>query len=303
MTRRPPLPILCCLLLCTTLILPLQALADAIIVEDDTGREVRIVEPAERIVSLAPHVTEILFAAGAGEKIAGAVEHSDYPLEARQLDRVGNYASFDLEAIIALEPDLVVGWDSGNQEAQLDQLQLLGVPVFRSEIRELDDIPANVERLGRLAGTHTRAQEAALTLRGSIDALERQYRDSQPVRVFYQIWHQPPMTVGGNHLISRVIELCGGTNVFGNLAELAPTVNEEAVLSADPQAIIASGSGGKQPEWLASWQQWPTLSAASTNSLFIIPPELIQRPSPRLLKGAQMMCDQLEHARQNLVLR
>ncbi|WP_459871610.1 cobalamin-binding protein [Endothiovibrio diazotrophicus] len=258
---------------------------------------VAVAAPAQRIVSLAPHITELLFAAGAGTKVVGAVDYSDYPEAARAVPRVGGYRQLDLEGIVALRPDLVVGWDSGNPRPQLERLEALGLHLITEDPHRLEDIPAAVERLGALAGTDEAAQAAAGRFREELARLRARYGGRPPVRVLYQIWDRPLMTVNGEHLISDVIRLCGGENVFAGLSALAPQLDVEAVLAADPEAIAASGMDEARPEWLDMWRAWPKLTATARDNLFFIPPDLIQRHTPRILQGAARLCDQLEQAR------
>ena len=274
---------------------PVQA--GEIQVRDDMGRSITLSAPAKRVVSLAPHVTELLFAAGAGDALVGVVSYSTYPPEAARLPVIGSHERLNLEAILALKPDLLVAWKSGNVHTQVEQLGKLGIPVFYSEPRELDDIASNLERLGMLAGTSITAGVAARNFRQRLHNLAENYARQLPIRTFYQIWHQPLMTINGEHLISQVITLCGGHNVFASLETLAPTVDREAVLHANPQVIIASGMAKQQPEWLEEWKQWPQLSAVRFDQLHFIEPDLIQRHTPRILDGADIMCEQLAEAR------
>lgn len=280
-----------CLLMLT---LPLQA---AITVRDDAGRTITLKQPAQRIVSLAPHVTEQLYAIGAGERIVGAVDYSDYPEAAKALPRVGGYSRLDLERILALQPDLIVGWQSGNDARQLERLQQLGLTVYLSEPRHLADIPSNMQRLGKLSGVAQQAAVAAAQFRQGIAALRQQHEGGVRLRVFYQIWNRPLMTINGKHLISDVISLCGGNNVFADIDSLTPKVSKEAVLAANPQVIIVSGMGSERPEWLDDWRRWPQLSAVKTKQLYVIPPDIIQRATPRLLQGANRLCQLLDKAR------
>ncbi|MEA2079730.1 MAG: cobalamin-binding protein, partial [Pseudomonadota bacterium] len=266
-------------------------------VTDDIGKRVSLDQPAQRIVSLAPHVTELLFAAGAGDAVVGVVSYSDYPPEAALRPHVGDAEKLDVESIVRLQPDLVVAWESGNLTPQLDLLVKFGIPVFYSEPRYLEDIASNLERLGQLAGSDELATAAAEKFRARTRRLVERYSRATPVRVFYEIWHQPLMTVGGEHLISQLIRLCGGQNVFAELAALAAPVDREAVLMADPEVIIASGITEQRPPWLDQWLDWPQLSAVKHRHLYFIPPDLIQRHTPRVLEGAQRLCDQLEQAR------
>lgn len=266
-------------------------------VTDDAGRSVVLPQPARRIVSLAPHVTELLYAAGAGAQVVGAVSYSDYPEAAKTLPRVGGYSSVDLEAVAALKPDLVIAWKSGNRNTHLDRLTALGIPVYVNEPRHLDDVATSLRALGQLAGTSAAAEQAATRFAQRRDELRGRYAQRPRVRMFYQIWNQPLMTVNGEHLISDMIRLCGGDNVFAALPQLAPNIGVEAVLAANPEVIVASGMGESRPEWLDQWKRWPALAANAAGNLFFIPPEIVQRHTPRILDGAQRLCEQLEEAR------
>jgi iron complex transport system substrate-binding protein len=269
----------------------------SVVVTDDAGRTVELAQPARRIVSLAPHVTEMVYAAGAGGRLVGTVQFSDFPPPAKRVARVGGYAGFDLEAIVALRPDLVIGWPSGNAGAQLDKLKTIGVPLYLSEPRRVDDVAATIERIGVLAGTSAAARREAGRLRAAFAGLRARYQNKKVVSVFYEVWDDPLYTVNGEHIISDVIRLCGGRNVFADLPLLAPHIDVEAVLKANPDVIVASGMAAERPEWLDRWRRWPRMAAVRHERLFVIPPDVIQRASPRLLEGAREMCRALDGAR------
>jgi iron complex transport system substrate-binding protein len=277
-------------------LLPTLATAE-VSVTDDTGATVRLTQPARRIVTLAPHLAETLFAAGAGDKLAGTVEYSDFPEAAKQVAKVGGYSRVDLEAVVALKPDLIVAWHSGNAPANIEKLRGFGFPIYVSQPDRIEDVAREIERLGQLAGTSATADAAARQFRMRLAALRKQYGDKPVVRTFYQIWKQPLSTIGGKQIISSVIRLCGGENVFGKLDALAPVVSIEAVVAANPEAIVASGMGEARPDWLDDWKRWPVIDAVARNNLFFVPPELIQRHTPRLLDGAEQLCRHLETAR------
>lgn len=264
---------------------------------DDAGNLLSLSRPSSRIVSLAPHVTELLFAIGAGGQIVGADEFSDFPVAAKKLPRIGRAGALDLERIVALKPDLVIGWGSGNSSAQVTQLRKLGLNIFISEPRQLSDVSSSLRRFGQLTGNTEAAKISADEFDLGIANLRAQYARRKPVSVFYEIWDRPLMTVNGQHIISSVLTLCGGINVFAQLGQLAPTVDVEAVLKAQPQAILGSGSDATRPQWLDDWRRWPRIPAAANGNLFNIPPDMIQRHTPRLLEGATLVCEALEKAR------
>lgn len=284
--------------LLATLLSCIAASAQAeIIIQDATGATVRLPQPARRIVSLAPHITENLFAAGAGDRVVGAVDYSDFPEAAKRIPHVGGYSRPDLEAIVALKPDLVLTWQSGNADAVVDKLKSLGLTVYQSQPNRLEDIPAGIENLGRLAGSEAVANKAAAHYRQRLADLRKHYANRASVSVFYQVWHRPLLTVGGSQIISDVIHLCSGENVFAALPTKAPSVSVEAVLAADPEAIVASGMGRDAPIGLDDWRKWTRMKAVARGNLFFVPSDLMQRPTPRLLDGAEQLCRHLETAR------
>ncbi|HEY7775405.1 MAG TPA: helical backbone metal receptor, partial [Kineobactrum sp.] len=186
------------------------AVAEPVAVKDFLGRSVALEAPAQRIVALAPHIVENLFSAGAGSRLVGVVSYSNFPEAARNLPQVGSYNAFSLEQIIAVQPDLILMWGSGNGAGALEKLERLGIPVYVSELRELADIPDSIRRLGVLAGTTASSEVEARRLEQAFAGLAARYQGSRPLSVFYQIWHEPLQTVNGDHLISQVIGLCGG---------------------------------------------------------------------------------------------
>lgn len=266
-------------------------------VVDDYGGTVTLPAPARRVVSLAPHLTELMYAAGAGGRLVGALEYSDYPPAAKRLPRVGSEAHIDLEALIALKPDLVIAWPQSGSKRTIDRIESLGMPLFRSEPRELEDIARTLELLGRLAGAEASARAAASRFRERVARLEATYASRPTVRVFYQVWNAPLVTVNGAHVISKVLRLCGGENVMAGLPAIAPEIDRERVLRAHPEAIIASGSDGRHPHWLQEWKAFPGLTAVNRGNLYSVPPALVQRHTPRLLDGAEQICRILEEVR------
>jgi iron complex transport system substrate-binding protein len=264
---------------------------------DDAGREIVLAAPARRIVSLAPHLTEMLFAAGAGERVVGVVEFSDHPSAARSIARIGSSRAVDLERIAALAPDLVVAWRSGNGERQISALRGVGLTVYENEPARLEDIPSTLQRLGALAGEGDRAERAARAFRDRREALERRYGSRPRVSVFHQIWASPPLTVNARHPITDVIELCGGRNVFAALPALTPTVSVEAVLAVDPEVISTAEIGAPDADGLAQWRRWPALTAVRRGNLVVLHPDLVSRHGPRILDGAEQLCEALEAAR------
>jgi iron complex transport system substrate-binding protein len=272
--------------------------AAAITVVDDAGKQVTLAAPARRIISMAPHVTELLFAAGGGERIVGAINFSDYPEAARKIPLVGSDAQIDMERVIALKPDLLVVWQSGNTRRQLEQLGKLGIPIFHSEPGRLDDVAASLLRFGHLLGTEKVAAKAAEGYRASIASLGARYGNRPPVRVFYQIWDKPIYTLSGKHIIDDAIRLCGGRNVFAGLSVVAPSVSTEAVLKENPEAIFGGDQHDPDDAGISIWKPYRGMLAVERGNLFRLEGELLTRPGPRMAQGAAQLCEKIDLARQ-----
>lgn len=269
----------------------------AVTVVDDAGRRVTLARPAQRVISMAPHVTELLFAAGGGARIVGAMNHSDYPAAARGIPPIGSNSQLDIERVIALKPDLLVVWQSGNTARQIAQLQGLGIPVFYSEPRKLDEVATSLLRLGQLLGTEPVAREAAGAYSAKLAALRTRYAQRSPVTVFYQAWDSPLYTLNGDQIASDAIRACGGRNIFAGLKTVAPQVGVEAVVQQDPEAIVGGKLYTPQDRGLSIWQPYKGMTAVRRNNLFTLDEELLTRPGPRVVDGAAALCARLDEAR------
>ena len=290
----------CCMAALLTLAAVATSVHAEVVVTDDAGRVVRLHAPAQRIVSLAPHATELLFAAGAGKRVVGISAYSDYPQAARGLPQVSGGMRLDMERILALKPDLAVGWQTGNTRADLDKLAALGIPVFFAEPQRLDAVPETLLRLGHVAGSEHEAETAAAAYRNELTRLRVRYRERRPVRVFFQISMQPLMTLNHVHLTSDMLALCGGRNVFAAYDLIAPEVSVEAVMLQDPDAILFSDELGTADGMRDWWSQRVSLRAVRAKRVYVVPATLVLRQSPRVLQGAQHVCEALDAARASL---
>jgi iron complex transport system substrate-binding protein len=270
--------------------------APPVIVRDDTGSTIKLRAPAQRIVSLAPHATELLFAVGAGPRIVGTLDTSDWPVAAKAIPRVGDSRALDLERILTLAPDLIVTWP-WTAPAQVEVLRARGVAVFTTMPATIDGIAANLERMGMLTGDPAAGWREAEAFRAKLAQLRARNADARKVRVFYEIWDAPLYTVGGRHLITQAIEACGGENIFSALTLPAPAVDVEAVLAAKPEAIIAGAERGARPGWLDGWRRWKELPAVTNNHLYVVDADLLHRPGPRFLDGVDALCATIAAAR------
>lgn len=258
---------------------------------DAENHWVKLKTPAQRVISLAPDLTELLFAAGAGDKVVGVMRGSDYPPAAQKIMIVANYHEIDLERILALHPDLIVVWSVGSIPHHLQQLN---IPIYFTHPRHLLDIPKTLRDLGCLMGTSRHANKVAQQFEGDYQYLKNQYTDKAKISLFYQVWPQPLMTITEASWINEVISLCGGKNIFAHLAGIAPSVSREAVLREDPAIFFASNA---QDDWQRAWRAWPQLQAVKKNHLFSFSPDLIERAGPRILLGAKEMCESIAKVR------
>ncbi|BFN12272.1 MULTISPECIES: cobalamin-binding protein [Marinobacter] len=279
------------------MLLAFPALASPVCATDDLGKEICLEQPAQRIAALSPGATELAWAAGAGDQVVAVVAYSDYPPAAKEVTSVGSHTRMDMERLLELQPDLVIGWVTGNPTEQLATLREMGVPVFSIEPRSFEAVSDTIERLSALAGTEAAGFAEAERFRKGITDLRARFSGADAVPVFYQVWDEPLMTVNRDHLIGEMIELCGGDNVFGHLERLVPRISAEAVIAANPEAILAGGMGEENRHWLTRWQSFPSLTATERDNLFFIPPSLVQRPTPRMLEGTRLFCEKLEVAR------
>ncbi len=269
-------------------------------VEDDRGTTVSVAGQAERVVSLAPFITELVFAAGGGDRLVAVSEHSDFPAAARNLPRIGNAFSVNLERLLALRPDLVVSWQSGIDPRVVERLESMAIPVFVLEPREIDDVAGALRRLGHLLGSGEVAHERANAFTAAIEGIRSQYAGRGRISVFYQISRRPLMTLNGQHMISDILALCGGANVFQGLSPIAPTVNREQVLATDPEVILVSVTGSRAPEYLAYWRRYPAMTAVRHDNLYTVDSSVLNRQTPRLVDGVRRVCEILDTARENL---
>ncbi len=268
--------------------------AHALQATDDRGVTISLVRPAWRVVTLAPHLAEIAFAAGAGAKLAGVSSFSRHPAEAERLPIVASHGRVDIERLIALRPDLVLAWQSGNSTLQIDRLERIGIRVFVTEVRALADIPRIVRLVGALAGSADVAEARAGEFENEIAILRKRHAEERRVAVFLEIWHTPLLTVNGAHLISDALRLCGGRNVFAAARTLTPLVSREQMLRAQPEAIVTSGFGADSPR---AWRGLEPVPAVRNRRIYAIDPDLLHAQGPHLLEGIRALCGRLELAR------
>lgn len=275
--------------------LSISAQADPVQAVDARGVTLRLQQPAQRIITLAPNLTELVFAAGAGDRLAGVARYSDYPPPARRLPVVSDAVQFDLERMLVLRADLVLAWQGGTPPDAIARLERAGLPVFVAGASGLDDIAHNITAIAQLAGTAAVGAAARTVFDDDLRALRARRHKAPPVRVFYEIWDQPLMTVNKAHLISEIISICGGVNVFGEIRTLTPEVSREALLAARPEIVLGGSSADSPAAFAARWAALPPpFNAWPARHL---PADLMQRPTPRVLEGARQLCAHLDGVR------
>jgi iron complex transport system substrate-binding protein len=268
---------------------------------DDAQRKVVVSKPVHRIISLAPHVTELIFEAGAGAFLVGISDYSDYPEQAKKIPSVGNIFALDIERLLALKPDLVILWGTGNAKLLAQKLRQHQILVFESEPRNFEMIASSIERIARLAGTDAIGKQHALRFRNRFKSIQDTYQlkpNEIPINVFYQIGSKPIMTINKGHLLTQVLNTCGAKNSFANFKELVPTISAESVIASNPDAIVSSGNNVEQS--LGNWFNFKHLKAVQNKYLFVIDGDLINRSGPRILEGTELLCRQLMQIRSNI---
>ncbi len=255
--------------------------------------------PYQRIISLAPHITEMLYSAHAGDKIVGVVSYSDYPKEALSKPIIGGYNAINLEKIIQLNPDLILGWTSGNRPKDIQRLKELGFHVELFDVKALEDIPERIEQLGQLAGDAKKAQQTAQTLREMLTKVRQTYQNRTPVTSFYQIWHQPIITMNGDQFISQAIAACGAQNIYHDLPKLTASIGLESLFKRNPQLFLLGGQASFQQDWLKFWQKYPNLKAVKNQQIYLLNNSHYQRPTARLVHALESLCLKIDQARQH----
>jgi len=271
--------------LCLLLAIPAQAATLRLV--DDAGQTLELIQPPQRIISLTPHLTELLFAVGAGSQVVGVDSASDFPPDAKMLPRVGDYSRINFERVLALKPDLVIVWVGGNRAADIHGLRQMGVPVLHTQATRLEDVARLLRLIGQASGHEVLGNAAAQKFSAQLAALKVSTSRQPPIKVFYQVWDRPLMTVGGTHWISDALALCGARNVFADLRGLSPVVSREAVLQRAPALIVG---GNDAPDLRRLWQSFASLPAVKNNAFVSVDADLLHRPTPRVLEGVAGLC-------------
>jgi iron complex transport system substrate-binding protein len=263
---------------------------------DDTGQRVVLHGSPTRIVSLAPGATEMLFAAGAGAHVVATVEYSDEPEAARKVPRIGDVVSVDMERLVALRPEVAVVWPGGGNVAQIAKITQLGIPIYRQQVNSLAEIAGSIRRLGKMAGTEASAEEAARRVEDRLVALKQTYGSGLHPRVLLEAWNHPIYTVGGTQLMSDALTTCGARNLFGDLRQLAPAVDVEAVVARNPDVIVAAAPPGHGQEWLADWKRFGSIRAVKVGNLIVFEDPRLTRLGPSVLEATEGLCKALAAA-------
>ena len=266
-------------------------------VTDDSGTSVTVPADNCRMVSLAPGTTAMLFAAGAGQCVIGTIAHSDEPAEAAAVRVVGDAETLDFEQLLALRPSVVVVAVDVVQRVRIDRIRALGIPVYRVHVTSLAQMPDSLRRLGALAHTEVAARQHAARFGADLDVIRAKYRDRAPVKVLYQIWDKPIYTIGGEHVISDALAVCGARNIFSDLTTAAPAVTREAAIVRDPDLIVISAPPAEANEWLAEWRKFPSVRAVREGRLESYLDERMDRMGPSVVQATASLCELVDRAR------
>ena len=270
---------------------PAFAATAGITVVDDTGRKVTLARIPQRIVSIAPGATEMLFAAGAGQRVIATVEFSDEPAAARKIPRIGDSNAIDMERVVALRPDVVVVWEGGSNVAQVNRLERLHVPLYRHKVERLADLPVSLRRLGALVGTRESTEKAAQDIEARLARLEQRYGKNAGPTVLLEVWNRPIYTVGGSHMMTDSLRLCGARNAFADLKDQGPSIDTEAILGRDPDVIVAVAPPGRAGEWLDEWKRFGAMRAVKNGRLVAFEDQRLSRLGPSAIAGTEALCE------------
>lgn len=251
---------------------------------------------AARYITLSPHLTEILFDLNVGDEIVATVEHSDYPERAKSIAIIGNHQSLNIEAIVALEPDVVFAWSDGNPGLQLQRLTDLGIKIFYSAPNDLNALMAEINAIGDLVNQSSRAQFITQQMAKQINSISANYENSAPLNVFYQIWHQPLRALGSDAWLNDLLARCGAKNIFAHLPQAYPQVSIEVVIEKQPDVIIMPQSNKLNAEQ-ELWQNWPMLKAVKNNHIVAINADWLHRFTGRSIRGLTSLCESLDALR------
>lgn len=278
---------------CLVLILAPTANLGAKTYGDDLGRQITLAKPPVRIVSLAPNVTEILFALGMGSAVVGITTFCNYPPEVRQKTRVGGFINPSLEAIISLDPDLIIGTADGNKRETVEQLERLNLPVYIINPSSLEGVFSALTKIGDITGQSKRAEELVLSLRKRLARVEEKAAGKNRPGVFLQIGLEPIVSAGKGTVFTELIELAGGRNVFSQVKTRYPRLGIEAVIREKPEMIIVTSMEGTEDFSKARqfWRRWPAMPAVKNDRIFRIDPDIINRPAPRIIDALEILSD------------
>lgn len=257
------------------------------------------VNNAQRIIALSPHSVELLFALGVGERIVGTTEFADFPQAANKIERIGGYHGIQLERIMELKPDLIVAWQGGNSDEDLNQLESLGLPVYRSATKRLQHITTEISVLGDLTGTPEKAKQLIAEFNGVFDRLKADNVSKQKIRFFYQLWSSPIRTISTGSWISEMLEICGGVNIFDDPSIEYPQVSLESILLKAPQVIIIPSAHGHDNGEISGlkWHEWPEIPAVKHDHIYRINGDILHRFSLRVVQATEKVCETFDHVR------
>ena len=278
---------------------PLNTLS-LISVTDDNGNTITLEKPAKRIIALAPHIVENVYSAGAGNLLVASVNYANYPPEAEMLPKVGGYNKFNIEAIAALNPDVIFAWQSGTPDHFFEKLKQLGIPLYLDEPSTIAEVANSIRNIGILTGKTKIAEQAAQNHLQELAKLKNTQKNKTPIKVFYQVWDDPLYTINGKQIISDVLRLCGGINIYSNEPIKAPIISLESVIERDPQVIMTGSTHKSSDKALGRWKTWPSMSAVKHNNLFVVNADIVSRHTARITQGAESVCEKFDIARQNL---
>lgn len=271
-----------------------ESAAYPLTVKDQMNREVTVEKEPERIVSLAPSNTEILFALGLGDKVVGVTNYCDYPEEAKSKEKIGGFADPNMEKIVSLKPDLVLATDM--HQKPVEQLEKLNIPVVVLTPKDIPEMLNSIEIIGKISGKEAESLKLVETLKDRIKAVEDKVagipQDKRP-KVYYEVWPEPFTTAGPGTFVNDIIEKAGGRNIAGDAEKAYPEYSQEMIIAKNPDIIIFShhGSSKTAVEDILKRPGWENINAVKDKKVFYVDENIAQRATPRLIDGLEQFAE------------
>ncbi|HCX04590.1 MAG TPA: cobalamin-binding protein [Clostridiales bacterium] len=256
-------------------------------ITDGYGREIEIEKPAEKIISLAPSMTETIFALGAGDRLVGVTTYCNYPEEAKEIDQVGDFEGPNLESVIEKNPDVVVALAMGDDEKS--KLEDAGITVFLQDPQNLGEVFDNIKKIGTILGLQEEAESLTSNMNAKKDSIVETVSNYDSKKVFYEVWSEPLMTAGPGSILDEMINLSNGENIAYDAESLYPEYSLELLIERNPEVYLTADDGFKTVEDIKNREGYENITAIKENNIYMLHPDIVSRTGPRIIEGLEMI--------------